>query len=61
MYEYLLLVVLAVIIGIFLWPKKEGYFTYYQGMPGIPKTYISTGFIRNPGRVDECWQSGRIY
>ena len=31
---------------------KEGYFTFYQGMPGIPKTYISTGFIRDPSQFD---------
>ncbi len=35
---------------------KEGYFTYYQGMSGVPKTYVSTHFIRNP----ECSQNAQI-
>lgn len=27
-------------------------FTVYDDMPGIQKTYISTGYIRNP--MDSC-------
>lgn len=26
--------------------QSEGIFDYYYGMPGIQKTYISTGYIR---------------
>jgi len=44
-YILLLLVVLLLVKS-----GTEGYFTFYQGMPGIPKTYISTGFIRDPSQ-----------
>ena len=30
-------------------PRKEGYFTFYNGMPYIDKTYISTHFVQNAG------------
>lgn len=41
-------ILLAIVLLWLLWPRKEGYFTFYGGMPHIPKTYISTTYIRNP-------------
>ena len=49
MYIYIAYILLFLIVVLLATGKsKEGYFTFYQGMPGIPKTYISTGFIRDP-------------
>ena len=49
MYVYIVYILLfLLVVWIATSNGKEGYFTFYQGMPGIPKTFISTGFIRNP-------------
>ena len=48
MYFYILFITILLIIAFLSMSNKEGYFTYYAGMPGIPKTYISTHFVRGP-------------
>ncbi len=56
MYVFVIYSVLILLIIWLTFSGKEGYFTYYQGMPGIPKTYVSTHFIRNP----PCGQNAQI-
>lgn len=53
MYTYIayILLFLVVIWLTRLGDNKEGYFTFYKGMPGITKTYVSTHFIRNPNQI----------
>ena len=55
MYIYISYILLIVSIIWLINHQKEGYFTFYQGMPGIPKTYISPHFILNQG----CEQNAR--
>ncbi len=50
---YIFLFLLVVLLASF---DREGYFTFYKGMPGIPKTYVSPHFIRNPA----CCQDSRV-
>lgn len=46
----ILLAIIVLVAYLFLEQRKEqekeGIFDYYYGMPGIEKTYISTGYIR---------------
>jgi hypothetical protein len=58
MYLLIYLTLFIIILSVYNIYQKEGYFTYYKGMPGIQKTYISTGNIRDPGSY--CWQNERI-
>ena len=48
MYVYVVYILLLFLVIWLATSGKEGYFTFYKGMPGIPKTYISTHFIRDP-------------
>jgi uncharacterized integral membrane protein len=62
MYNLYFLILILILLLLFLIfynnNKLEGYFTFYKGMPGIPKTYISTGYIRNPGF--DCYQNSYV-
>lgn len=53
---YIIFALLVILIFGLLKVQKEGYFTYYSGMPIIPKTYISPHFILN----QSCYQNERI-
>ena len=55
MYVFVIYIFLFLLVVLLANSGTEGYFTFYKGMPGIPKTYISTHFIRNPA----CCQDSR--
>lgn len=48
MYALISYALLLLIVLFLIYRSNEGIFDFYMGMPGIPKTFISTGYIRNP-------------
>jgi len=52
----ILFIIIVLLLMYLLKSNRENYFTYYNGMPGIPKTYISPHFVMS----NSCYQNAQI-